>query len=431
MKRKITQKLIKWKEESSNIPYMLVGAKQVGKTYILNEFCRENFSNYIYINLDKEKEIKNAFERTIEPKEIIREISIRKGKEINPDNTIIFFDEIQVSERAITSLKYFNEAQEPYKIVCAGSLLGVKLNRFKSSYPVGKVRRVTLNPMDFEEFLWATDNMLLADEIKIHFDNSTQMSVHDLALKLYRDYLFVGGMPASVLEYIKKEGEILNFDRIIKQDLLDAYIVDMSKYTTSTENNKINKLFQSIPMQLSRESKKFTYKIVESSANKRNYETSIDWLIHANLVNKCTIVEIPQIPLAAYQKENIFKIYLNDVGLLCELAEITARNLLGKDANMFRGMLTENYIAQALAANNHKLYYWKSKHEAEIDFLINYQGYIIPVEVKATTNTKAKSLRVYIEKYRPAFSIRISAKNFGYSNKIKSIPLYAVYLLKD
>lgn len=412
---------------------MLVGARQVGKTYILRKFCSENFPNYIYINLDTEKSIRRIFEETIKPHEIISLISLKLDIKINPENTIIFLDEIQVCEEAIVSLKYFNEANEPYKIVCAGSLLGVALNRFKSSFPVGKVWFETLNSMDFEEFLWATNHNILLNEIKKHFDNNIQIStpIHDKALRLYKDYLYIGGMPASVLEYINSNGDLMKYDKKVKQDILTSYIFDMSKYTTSSENIKINKMYRSIPKQLNRENNKFTYKLIGDDVNKRTYETSIDWLVHANLVNKCILLEVPQMPLVVYAKENVFKIYLNDVGLLCELAELTPKDILTENFKFFNGMLTENYIAQTFISNNLNLNYWKSKKNAEVDFLLHIDGEIIPVEVKAATNTKAQSLRVYIERYKPKYSIKISAKNFGFVNNIKSIPLYAAYLLKD
>lgn len=431
MKRKIIKDLINWKNSLSDMPYMLVGARQVGKTYILDEFCKKNYSNYLYINLEKEESIKEIFESTLDPKEIITSISIIKDIKIVLEDTVIFFDEIQVSERAITSLKYFNEAKEKYNIVCAGSLLGVALNRFKNSYPVGKVRKVMLSPMDFEELLWAVNQDALTEKIKECFINNTQMmeSIHKKALSLYRDYLYVGGMPACVLEYIKKDYNLSNYDNIIKQNIIDAYMYDMSKYTTSAENIKINKLYKSVPKQLNRENTKFTYKIVEEKANKRNYETSIDWLVNSNMVNKCTLVETPKIPIGVYEKENTFKIYLNDVGLLCELSGIKLKDLYANDFNLYKGMLCENYVAQSFAANGLKLNYWKSKKDAEIDFLLNIDGNVIPVEVKSATNTKAKSLKIYIEKYNPKYSIKISSRNFGFVNNIKSIPLYSVYLL--
>lgn len=433
MKRKIIKDLINWKNSLSDMPYMLVGARQVGKTYILNEFCKENYSNYLYINLEKEEDIKEIFESTLDPKEIIASISIVKDIKIVLEDTVIFFDEIQVSERAVTSLKYFNEAKEKYNIVCAGSLLGVALNRFKNSYPVGKVRKVMLCPMDFEEFLWAVNQDALTEKIKECFINNTQMMgpIHKKALSLYRDYLYVGGMPACVLEYIKKDCNLSNYDNIIKQNIIDAYMYDMSKYTTSAENIKINKLYKSVPKQLNRENTKFTYKIVEEKANKRNYETSIDWLVNSNMVNKCALVETPKIPICVYEKENTFKIYLNDVGLLCELSGIKLKDLYANDFNLYKGMLCENYVAQSFAANGLKLNYWKSKKDAEIDFLLNIDGNVIPVEVKSATNTKAKSLKIYIEKYNPKYSIKISSRNFGFVNNIKSIPLYSVYLISD
>jgi len=433
MKRKIIKDLINWKNSLSDMPYMLVGTRQVGKTYILDEFCKENYSNYLYINLEKEESIKEIFESTLDPKEIITSISIIKDIKIVLEDTVIFFDEIQVSERAVTSLKYFNEAKEKYNIVCAGSLLGVALNRFKNSYPVGKVRKVMLCPMDFEEFLWAVNQDALTEKIKECFINNTQMMepIHKKALSLYRDYLYVGGMPACVLEYIKKDCNLSNYDNIIKQNIIDAYMYDMSKYTTSAENIKINKLYKSVPKQLNRENTKFTYKIVEEKANKRNYETSIDWLLNSNMVNKCALVETPKIPISVYEKENTFKIYLNDVGLLCELSGIKLKDLYVNDFNLYKGMLCENYVAQSFTANGLKLNYWKSKKDAEIDFLLNIDGNVIPVEVKSATNTKAKSLKIYIEKYNPKYSIKISSRNFGFVNNIKSIPLYSVYLLSD
>ena len=433
MKRKIIKDLINWKNSLSDMPYMLVGTRQVGKTYILDEFCKENYSNYLYINLEKEENIKEIFKSTLDPKEIIASISIIKDIKIVLEDTVIFFDEIQFSERAVTSLKYFNEAKGKYNIVCAGSLLGVALNRFKNSYPVGKVRKVMLCPMDFEEFLWAVNQDALTEKIKECFIDNTQMMepIHKKALSLYRDYLYVGGMPACVLEYIKKDCNLSNYDNIIKQNIIDAYMYDMSKYTTSAENIKINKLYKSVPKQLNRENTKFTYKIVEEKANKRNYETSIDWLLNSNMVNKCALMETPKIPISVYEKENTFKIYLNDVGLLCELSGIKLKDLYANDFNLYKGMLCENYVAQSFTANGLKLNYWKSKKDAEIDFLLNIDGNVIPVEVKSATNTKAKSLKIYIEKYNPKYSIKISSRNFGFVNNIKSIPLYSVYLLSD
>lgn len=431
MKRKHMKKLLDWKNKYLDKPYILMGARQTGKTYLLKEFCKQNFDDYIYINLDENSLVQNVFEETIKPDEIITRLSAILGRVINPDETVLFFDEIQISERAITSLKYFSESEQPYKIVCAGSLLGVALNRFRGSYPVGKVVHGYLYPMDFEEFMWANSRDDICEIIKECFSENKQMSraIHSLIMKYYRDFLYVGGMPASILEYLSCENDITKFDRTVKSNIINAYIFDMSKYTTSAENIKINKLYNSIPRQLNKENTKFTYNIVEEGGSKREFETSIDWLINAELVMECKLVEHPKIPLKAHEKDTLYKIYMNDVGLLCELSGIGAVDILTDSFNRYAGMLAENYIAQTLKSNEYNLYYWKSKRNAELDFLIHKEGKVIPVQVKSATNTKAQSLKVYTERYNPEYSLKISGKNFGYINKIKSIPLYAAYLI--
>jgi len=431
VKRKITETLKRWKKNESNMPFMLIGARQVGKTYIVDEFCRENFRDYIYINIEKEKNIIKIFEKTLDPKEILEAIELMQEKTIISEETVIFFDEIQVSEKAIASLKYFNESENKYNIVCAGSLLGVALNRFESSYPVGKVRRGYMHPMDFEEFLWAINQDRLVSKISECFALNKAMleGPHEKALEIYKEYLFVGGMPASILHHISNDRKLNRFNREIKKDIISDYIADMSKYTTNSENNKVKKAYESIPRQLGKDDCKFIYKLVEEGAKKARYETSIDWLENSNLINKCILVDSPRIPLKVYEKSNYFKIYLNDVGLLTELAEISLYNILSDEVNIFKGMLTENYVAQAFVSNDIRLNYWKSSNKAEMDFLVNIEGRIIPVEVKAARNTKSKSLGVYRQKYNPDYSIKISGKNFGFVNKIKSVPLYATHLI--
>lgn len=432
VKRKITENLERWKAREPNMPFMLIGARQVGKTYILDEFCRKNFAHYVYINLEKEKGIMKIFEKTLDPEKIIAEIELIQDKTIIPEETVIFFDEIQVSEKAIASLKYFNESENKFNIVCAGSLLGVALNRFESSYPVGKVRRGYMHPMDFEEFLWAIDQEKLANKINDCFISNTAMfeGTHEKTIEIYKEYLFVGGMPASILHHISNDRRLNRYNREIKRDIISDYIADMSKYTTNSESIKIKKIYESIPKQLGKSDYKFVYKLVTEGAKKARYETAIDWLENSNLINKCTLVDSPRIPLKVYEKNSFFKIYLNDVGLLTELAEVSLYNILSDEINIFKEMLTENYVAQAFVSNGNRLNYWKSSNKAEIDFLVNIKGEIIPVEVKAARNTKSKSLSVYVQKYSPKYSIKISSKNFGLVNKIKSVPLYATYLVK-
>jgi hypothetical protein len=432
MRRKVMHQLINWKNKGCEKPYMVIGARQVGKTYIIDEFCKNNFEKYLYVNLERDTGIKEIFEESIDPDLIIRQIGFLKNHPIDISNTVIFIDEVQISERAIMSLKYFAEHNANYKIIVAGSLLGVALNRFRSSFPVGKVKRHYLYPMDFEEFLLALDQDELVKEISECYTNDKKMfePVHDRLMNLYKDYLYVGGMPDSVLSYINANGDLNYYSRDIKRDILEDYLADMNKYTTNSEALKIKQVFQSIPSQLGRDNNKFSYKLIAENGKKAVYGTSIDWLLSSNLVNRATMIQVPRIPLKTYHKDNMFKIYMGDTGLLSEMADMTPYDLYSAGGKLFSGMLTENYIAQILTASGIGLYYWRSGNTAEIDFLVNIEGEIIPLEVKASTNTKSKALKIYMETYKPAYAIKISGKNFGYSGLIKSVPLYAAHLIR-
>ena len=412
------------------MPYMLVGARQTGKTYILEEFCKNEFDNYIYINLDKMENIKKVFDQTIEPEEIIKSIEILINKNIDIESTIIFFDEIQVSERAISSLKYFCESPQQYKIVCAGSLLGVKINRFKSSFPVGKVWIEYLYPMDFEEFLNALGEEKLSQIINECYSKTEPMlePLHQKALRLYNEYLCIGGMPAVITEYIKQDRNIQKISDDILNIILTSYMADMAKYTQNTEAIKNAKIYNSIPAQLGKPNKKFKYSIVEKSARSREYDTALEWLIASNMILKCQNVTVPKSPLKVYEADE-FKIYLSDMGLLRVLAKIDKNEILQEKNMLYKGILAENYVAEVLQSKNKELHYWQVGSDYEVDFLIKEDGEIIPLEVKAGDNTTAKSLNYYIKRYKPQYSIRVSTKNFGTSNNIKSIPLYAVHLL--
>lgn len=430
MKRKIYENLLNWKEKNSKLPYMLVGARQTGKTYILTEFCKNEFENYIYINLENMLDITKIFEETLEPKKIIQSIEIILNTKINIENTIIFIDEIQTSERAINSLKYFAEAEEKYKIVCAGSLLGVKINRFKSSFPVGKVWIDYLYPMDFEEFLIAIDEQNLNNAIRESYKKMEPMleTIHEKALNLYNEYMCIGGMPSNILEYIKSGKDISQYKDDLSNIIITSYLADMSKYTENTEAIKNNKIYNSIPEQLGKENKKFKYSVVEKSARSREYETSLEWLVASNMILKCNNIKTPKSPLKAYTDE-AFKIYLSDIGILRVLSKITINEILLNKNMLYKGVLAENYVAQILNNNYKELYYWQLGSYYEVDFVINIDGDIIPVEVKASDNTTSKSLNYYIERYKPKYAIRLSTKNFGFSNNIKAIPLYAAHLM--
>lgn len=430
MERQLYNNLLEWKKNKIKMPYMLVGARQTGKTYILKEFCEKEFEKNIYINLDSMEDIKEIFEKTIIPEEIINNIETLLNVDIDIEKTIIFLDEIQVSERAITSLKYFCESEKEYKIVCAGSLLGVKINRFKSSFPVGKVWIEYLYPMNFEEFLDAIGEKKLNEKIKESYEKMQPMiePLHQKALKLYYEYMCIGGMPIAIKEYIEKEKNILRYDDEIEDIILISYLADMAKYTENTESIRNNKIYNSIPAQLGKENKKFKYSLVEKTARAREYESSIEWLIASNMILKCDGIQNPKSPLKVYTEES-FKVYLSDIGLLRKLAKISIKEILSNKNMIYKGVLAENYVAQILHAKTRELYYWQLGSTYEVDFLINIEGDIIPVEVKASDNVTSKSLNYYISRYKPKYSIRISTKNFGFENNIKSIPLYAAHLL--
>jgi len=430
MERKLYHNLLEWKNNKMKMPYMLVGARQTGKTYILKKFCEKEFEQSIYINLDSMKNINQIFEDTIVPEEIINNIETILNIEIDIDKTILFFDEIQVSERAISSLKYFCESEKNYKIVCAGSLLGVKINRFKSSFPVGKVWIDYLYPMDFEEFLKAIGEDKIIKTIEDAYKELKPLTepIHNKALDLYNQYMCIGGMPIAIKEYIEKEKEIIKFNDEIEEIILTSYLADMAKYTQNIESIRNNKIYNSIPAQLGKENKKFKYSLVEKSARAREYESSMDWLIASNMIIKCHGIQNPKSPLKAYIEDN-FKVYLSDVGLLRKLAKISTQEILLNKNMIYKGAMAENYVAQILYAKTREIYYWQLGSMYEVDFLINDEGDIIPIEVKASDNVTSKSLNYYIQRYKPKYSIRISTKNFGFQNNIKSIPLYAAHLL--
>lgn len=304
MKRKIYDELLEWKENGMQKPLMVIGARQIGKTYIIKEFCKEEFKNYIYINLFEQTEIIKIFDEEISTEEKFKRMKIYLDKDIDLKNTIIFFDEVQESEEIISSLKYFNESSEPYKIICAGSLLGVKLKRMKKAFPVGKVKIINMYPMDFEEFLLANGNEELINEIKKCYTNLEPMSdvLHRKALELYKLYLCIGGMPEAVKNLVTNNKDILKFDSTIISDIIESYLNDMTKYVENkTETVKIENIYKSVPAQLGNMSNKFQYGKIDSNARKRDYESSLNWLLSSTMVQKSNLlgkVEIP--PLRVY-----------------------------------------------------------------------------------------------------------------------------------
>ncbi|MEA1975625.1 MAG: AAA family ATPase [Bacillota bacterium] len=433
MLRKITNEIVKWKESIDRMPLLIHGARQVGKTYIIKKFGKNNYENVIYVNLELEKEIIKDFEESIKPEFIINRLELYFGEHIKKEKTLIFIDEIQVSERALTSLKYFCEEAPEYNIIVAGSLLGIVINRKKYSFPVGKVKLLDMYPMDFEEFLWALGRENLSKEIrKCYFKNKNiGESLHALSLELYRTYLIVGGMPNSINKYLLNK-KILDSSGI-KNDILNNYIADMSKYTSNSEAIKVKNSYNSIPVQLAKDNKKFQYKVVQKGGTSTIFGVALEWLESAGIILRCNRIDHGYLPIDAYRDLSSFKIYMSDIGLLTTRANIPLHSIMS-DNNIqfsFMGAIAENYVAQALKTNGFELFYWTSKNTAEVDFIIQLDGNVVPVEVKAGFNTRSRSLNIYKKKYNPKYSIRISAKEFGFENDIKSVPLYAVFCIKD
>ena len=429
MKRKIYEELIRWKNIKVNkMPLILYGARQVGKTYIVTEFGREQYKNMVYVNFEQDEKIIPYFEASISPEEIIKALESFYKVQIIPKQTLIFFDEIQNCNRALTSLKYFAEQAPEYDIIAAGSLLGVSINREKYSFPVGKVMMKTVYPLDFEEFLWAKDKQILIDKIKESFNSNIPLNegLHKEALELYKEYLIIGGMPMAINTYLNQQNEINYLE--IQNLILAAYTSDMAKYTENSQSVKTISTYESIPSQLGKENKKFQYSMIQKGARASIFGESIDWLISAGLVLKCDKTIRGDVPPNMYADISSFKIYMSDIGLLCNKAKVTKNNL--EEYNqIYRGAITENYVANQLVSNGYDLYYWETTNGSEVDFVVIREDKVIPIEVKSSERNTAKSLNSFMKQYNPEYAIRISSRNFGFENKIKSVPLYATFLI--
>lgn len=430
MLRKIEEKLLAWKNRTGNRkPLLLYGARQVGKTYILNEFGKEHYRNTVYIDLESNPAVAKYFDDDINPARLIPFLEAAANDEITPGETLIIFDEIQSCERALTSLKYFCENAPEYHVSAAGSLLGVAVNREHFSFPVGKVESITLYPMDFEEFLWALGEKRLAEEIRICYASITPMpeALHKKAIELYRCYLIVGGMPSCVNEYTETGKTI--YIPTVQNEIVRNYVADMAKYAKPEETVKIRACYDSLSAQLAKENKKFQYKVVQRGGSVTLFGASIDWLIQSGIALKCRKINHAINPIAVYEDLSSFKLYSGDVGLLAMRSSIPQQTVLSGEGNTFMGAITENYIAQSLVANGYPLHYWTSEHTAEMDFVLQKDTEIIGIEVKKGINIKSRSLSVFTQKYNPSYSIRFSEKNFGQDNNLRAMPHYAVFCI--
>lgn len=431
MFRKITQYLLDWKQSPYRKPLILQGARQVGKTYALLAFGREHYENVAYFNFETTPSLAKTFEESLEPSYLIPILSRIANQTIVREKTLVIFDEVQLCERALTSLKYFCEQAPEYHIIVAGSLLGVAVNRGKFSFPVGKVDIKTLYPMDMEEFLLACGEQELVEQIHICFENDSPMptALHEAALRRYREYLVVGGMPDCVSKFVETGDYTLI--RHIQQTILQSYLNDMSKYNETNEIKKTRLVYDNITVQLSKKNTRFQYKLVKSGGRAAEFENAIEWLTLSGIVNRIYRVENPQKPLENYRDIDAFKTYVSDVGLLCAKKDIVAEDILylSSELDDFKGGMVENYIYNQLICNGYQAFYWLSERGAEVDFIIQRERSIIPIEVKSADNTKAKSLSIYMKAHSPSYAIKVAVRNFGFENGIKTIPLYAAFCI--
>jgi predicted AAA+ superfamily ATPase len=432
MKRKMEQKLIDWKNSQNRMPLLVNGARQIGKTYSILEFGMKNYQNVVHLNLEKNQLAAMAFEGDLSPATLVLKLESLTKERILPQKTLLFLDEIQASERALTSLKYFCEDAPEYHVVAAGSLLGVAVNREKYSFPVGKVDELYMFPFDFEEFLWAMDREIFAEEIRQYFSENKAMSepLHQLGLDLFSQYCIVGGMPAVIDNFLEYNSFLTIQDAQSK--IVNEYIADMSKYATPATAVKIRACYDSIPTQLSKENRKFQYKLAMKGGTATIFGESIDWLLSAGIVLKCNKIEQGVMPLKGQIDFSDFKLYMSDTGMLTMHAAFPYQMILNSIEvdNGFLGGLAENFVAQSFATKKIPLYYWKSGDTAEVDFVVQDGIHIVPIEVKKGKRNRAISLSNFVKKYHCPYSIRISQKNFGYENHIRSIPFYALFCLE-
>lgn len=431
MYRKITTFLEQWKESEHRKPLILQGARQVGKTYSVLKFGRTHYDNVVYFNFETNHKLNETFDENISPDYLIPILSHIAGQTIVKERTLIVFDEVQLCERALTSLKYFCEDAPDYHIIVAGSLLGVAVNRAKFSFPVGKVDMKTLYPMDMEEFMLALGEDNLVSQIKESFvsDKPLPSALHDAAMQLYRQYLVVGGMPECVMQYAETKDYILV--RHMQDTILASYLNDMSKYNNLNEIKKTRLTYDNITVQLSKKNTRFQYKLIKKGGRASEFENDIEWLCLSGIVSQVYRVEQIKKPLENYRDIDAFKIYVSDMGLLCAKKDVAANDILYMvdELNDFKGGMTENYVNVQLSINGYNTYYWQSERGAEIDFIIQREGRLIPIEVKSADNTRAKSLKVYMDTFKPEYAIKLSSKNFGYEDNKKIVPLYAAFCI--
>ncbi|HAV90727.1 MAG TPA: ATPase [Eubacterium sp.] len=427
MERKIMEDLCSWKNKKSRKPLILQGARQVGKTWIMKEFGKRYYKNVAYINLDENEQMKKSFDVDFDVKRIIEDITIVSGEKIEPEETLIIIDEVQESPKAITALKYFCENASEYHIIVAGSFLGVAMHK-GISYPVGKVNILTMYPLSYYEFLLACGEDDLAKYVNKAENNKNQV-FREKYIRYLKLYYYVGGMPEAVSCYV--DDKDINEVRNIQKEIVSLYEKDFSKHIDNkSELERTRMVWDSIPLQLAKENKKFFFGQIKKGARSAQYEVSIQWLIDCGLCYKVHMVSKPAMPLKSYKEPQAYKLFMIDVGLLGAMSDLDINSILGDDELFveFKGALTEQYVLQQIISTTEMVpyYYSNTNSRNEIDFLMQIKSDIVPIEVKAEENLKSKSLKAYIDKYDPKYAIRFSMKDYIKQEVIINIPLWNI-----
>ncbi|MDR1184093.1 MAG: DUF4143 domain-containing protein [Coriobacteriales bacterium] len=434
MERALYKDLLAWKADVRHKPLLLMGARQTGKTWLVEQFVANEYAEHTTVNLLNDTDVVQLYDSLLNAQDKYLALKALVKKDFEGPDSVLFIDEIQESESLISALKFFREKHPEVNIICSGSLLGVKLTRMRQSFPVGQIKTLPLYPMDIREFMLAFGEDSLVEQIQSCFMSNEHLVVplHNRALGYYALYLCVGGMPEAVQSLVDADRDLTRFDEGLVGSITEAYFDDMNRYVFSkNESLKIERVYSSIPSQLANKANKFQYSKIIDSARARDYETALDWLKAAGLCLESRRAERPQMPLRGNERDGYFKLFMSDVGLLRNTLNIPFASLVLGAKFDYSDVIAENYVAQHLRAQGRDLHYWSSENVAEVDFLLQTGDGIIPVEVKAGDNVRSKSLNIYREKYEPAYAIRLSRKNFGRENGIRSVPLYAAFCLES
>lgn len=437
MERSIIKELRVWKDDENRKPLILTGVRQCGKTFIMREFAEAEFSDFLYVNLEKNELAASVFDYDYDVKRILRELCAVLGKStIEPGKSLLILDEIQAAPRAVTAMKYFCEDMRELHIICAGSLLGVALKRQEVSFPVGKVNRLQMYPMSFREFLLAE----CGEEFLAMLEAFTPMrplpeALEAKLIKHYRDFLFVGGMPEVVDAWTKTH----DYAKVakIQETIIADYAADFSKHAPLADVPKLRWIWESVPKQLAKDNNKFVFSQVKAGKRAHELENALQWLVDAGLVYRTELVENPTSPLSFAANASVFKVYLADVGLLCRMAGLGTQMLFDEAQSFgaFRGALAENYVHNELLNENFQPYFWRSGNTAEVDFLVEREGRAVPIEVKSADNTRAKSYRLFCKRYEPKQGFKVSLKNIAANTEDEcetiSLPLYLLWRIRD